>query len=272
MTQRWAVLLAYIGTRFCGWQKQSGSAADGDKSVQEIVETVLGQITQARTLVTASGRTDAEVHARGQVIHFETSGRTWEPHQLLNGMNALMPLDIRALQIQAVTQDFHAQRSATKKQYSFYFLQGPSADPLLQRYSWWIKRPLDVKAMHNAVQALIGEHDFIAFQASGATTKTSVRTILEAEVTREVPNFPYDAEGLFGMVRVRLVGTGFLKQMVRGIAGTLLEIGDGRRPPEDLRKVLESKDRSLVGATAPGRGLWLEKVWYPGLDWTQKIL
>jgi tRNA pseudouridine38-40 synthase len=173
--------------------------------------------------------------------------------------------------VRAVPIEFHAQRSAEKKQYSYYFQQGPCALPHLEPYSWWIRKPLDRPAMQRALDLLKGEHDFIAFQGRGATVKTTVRRILEAEVSWELVRFPQAMElheGVpLGCVRVRLIGTGFLKQMVRGIAGTLLQVGEGRRPPECMTEILASRDRGQVGPTAPGRALWLERVWYPGLEW-----
>jgi tRNA pseudouridine38-40 synthase len=173
------------------------------------------------------------------------------------------------LKVEPVSIEFHAQRSATKKQYSYYFQQGAASLAAYEPYSWWIHRPLDLGAMQEAVTDLLGEKDFVPFQARGAKVSTTVRRILEAEVSwiplpQGMPGAWVQPghNGDFGFVRVRLVGTGFLKQMVRGIAGTLLEIGEGRRPSSSIAEILAKKDRSMVGVTAPGRALWLEQVWY----------
>lgn len=170
------------------------------------------------------------------------------------------------MSVDRVVPEFHAQLSATHKQYSYYFQQGPCALPHLMDTTWWIQRTLDLEAMREALSVLVGEHDFKPFQASGAPEgRSTVRSILEAEITREpMPAFPgHDLNDLgYSVVRVRLVGTGFLKQMVRGIAGTLLQVGEGRRPASDMKVILETLDRVKVGPTAPSKGLTLERVWY----------
>lgn len=268
---KYAMLLSYSGTNYCGWQLQKGSAASGQPSIQETLNHFLGLMTsQPRVSVVGSGRTDSGVHAAGQVAHFILN-REWEVRNLFNGMNSHLPPSIRILAVKRVPIEFHAQRDAQKKQYSFYFQQGPQAMPHLEHFSWWIRRRLDDQAMQQALAALVGEHDFKPFQSSGAEVRTTVRSILEARVTREPVLFPQAMAFAGGvpleMVRVRVVGTGFLKQMVRGIAGTLLQVGEGRRPATCMAEILEKQARNLVGPTAPGRGLWLEKVWYPELTW-----
>jgi tRNA pseudouridine38-40 synthase len=267
---KYAALLSYVGTDYCGWQLQKGSAAEGLPSIQATINAALSRMTTQAARVVGSGRTDSGVHAAGQVAHFVLE-RDWDPTILRKGLNSLLPIDIRVLAVRRVPIEFHAQRSAEKKQYSYYFQQGPCALPHLEPHSWWIRKPLDRAAMQRALDQLRGEHDFVAFQGRGATVKTTVRRILEAEVTWEPVRFPQAmelSEGVpLGLVRVRLIGTGFLKQMVRGIAGTLLQVGEGRRSPECMTEILASRDRGQVGPTAPGRALWLERVWYPGLEW-----
>lgn len=267
---KYAVLLSYEGTGYCGWQKQKGSAANGKPSIQLTLEKALHQMTGEACSIVGSGRTDSGVHAIGQVAHFVLKQKEWNPRILQKGLNSILPIKIRALSVQRVALDFHAQRSALKKQYSFYFQQGSAPLPHLEPYSWWIQKKLDLKAMGESLQYLRGEHDFKPFQASGAKPGPTVRTIVEAEFTFEPIPFPFYAlphlsenTSPFGMVRLRLVGTGFLKQMVRGIAGTLLQIGEGRRSPQCIQEILEQGSRSLVGPTAPARALWLERVWYP---------
>ncbi len=261
---KYAVLFSYKGTNYCGWQRQKGSAADGAPSIQGTIEAALKQMTGEETPVVGSGRTDSGVHAVGQCAHFVLRRKEWDPGILRKGLNSLLPANIQALWVRKVPIEFHAQHSAQKKQYSYYFQQGACALPHLSPFSWWIKKTLDLKAMEEALGHLRGEHDFKPFQASGAPpTRTTVRKILEAEVALEPVRFPLVAPEGVHFVRVRLLGTGFLKQMVRGISGTLLQIGEGRRDPSCIREILESGDRTAVGPTAPGRALWLERVWYP---------
>jgi tRNA pseudouridine38-40 synthase len=267
--KKYAVLFSYVGTDFCGWQKQKGSASDGAPSVQETIEAALKQVTQEELSIVGSGRTDSGVHAVGQVAHFVLKKKEWDTKNLHRGMNSILPTSIRALKVQEVEIDFHAQHSAERKQYSYYFQQGPAAVAHLEPYSWWIHKRLDVQAMQKSLTHLMGEHDFKPFQASGSKPGSTVREILEAEVTREKPGFPGTFPFLgsendeISLVRVRLMGTGFLKQMVRGIAGTLLQVGESRRGPDCTREILKTLDRDEVGPTAPARALWLERVWYP---------
>ncbi len=271
--QKFAARISYLGTRYCGWQKQKGSAAEGAPSIQQTFEEVLQSIVSEPVSVVASGRTDAGVHASGQVVHFILRGRPsrgeWTTEVLRRALNSRLPPSIRVLKVQGVPLDFNAQRSAIKKQYSYYFQQGAAPHAPVEPLSWFIHRSLDREAMAVALRDLLGEHDFLPFQARGAQVRTTVRTILEAELSWVplpvgVPGgwvLPGHA-GEFGFVRIRLVGTGFLKQMVRGIAGTLLEIGEGRRSADSIRHILETQNRSLVGRTAAAQGLWLEQVWY----------
>jgi tRNA pseudouridine38-40 synthase len=261
---RYAALISYAGKRYCGWQRQKGSAAEGGPSIQASIEEALQRMTGEEPSVVGSGRTDSGVHAVGQCAHFTLRKKQWDPDILKRGLNSILKQDIQALRVVPVPMDFHAQRSALKKQYSYYFQQGPCAVPHLEPYSWWIKKKLDLEAMNEALSALRGEHDFKPFQASGAPPgRSTVRSVLEAETVIEPVRFPQPAPEGVHFVRVRLVGTGFLKQMVRGIAGTLLQVGEGRRSSDCIREILESGDRSAVGPTAPGRALWLERVWYP---------
>lgn len=261
---KYAVLLSYAGTRYCGWQRQTGSAADGGPSIQGTIEEALSRMTGEEVTLVGSGRTDSGVHACGQRAHFVLRRKEWDAGILKKGLNALFPRDIQALDVRPVKIEFHAQHSALRKQYSYYFQQGPASLPHLEPFSWWIRKPLDVAAMAESLAHLKGEHDFKPFQASGAPEgRSTVRKILEAEVGIHPVSFPgLPPEGIH-FVRLRLLGTGFLKQMVRGIAGTLLQVGEGRRPPDCMREILETGDRSRVGPTAPGRALWLERVWYP---------
>ncbi|OFZ19661.1 MAG: tRNA pseudouridine(38-40) synthase TruA [Bdellovibrionales bacterium GWB1_55_8] len=269
---KYVAVVSYVGTDFCGWQRQKTPASGGAPSVQATLEQALSKITGEHPSIVGSGRTDSGVHALAQVAHFVLKEKEWSPRVLMQGLNSLLsrpgPVRIQIRSLKGVPIDFHAQRSATKKQYSYYFQQGPCALPHLEPVSWWIRKSLNIPAMQEAVSILIGEHDFKPFQASGARPGPTVRRILEAEVSFESLSFPGrsltpDWSGEVGFVRVRVLGTGFLKQMVRGIAGTLLQVGDGRREASCMQTILDSGRRDLVGPTAPARALWLERVWYP---------
>ncbi len=273
MTWKYAFLVSYVGTSYCGWQKQKPLASGGKESIQGCLERALIQLTHESSAIVASGRTDSGVHALGQVAHFTLRTKEWPVLSLQRGFNSILPASIRVSCVQEVPIDFHAQRSAQKKQYSYYFQQGPSPLPHLEPLSWWIQKKLDFSAMAVALQSLVGEHDFKPFQASGSKPGSTIRKILEAEMSVEPLPFPCVSSPLDHrltpfLIRMRIVGTGFLKQMVRGIAGTLLQIGEGRRPPSCMADILKTRDRLQVGPTAPARALWLEKVWYAQvLDW-----
>jgi tRNA pseudouridine38-40 synthase len=262
---KFAVRVSYLGKNYCGWQKQKENVSVLP-SIQQTLEQILTRMTEEPVRVIGSGRTDAGVHAVGQVFHFKLESEKFSEYIIRRGLNSMLPEDIRVMAVKQVPLDFHAQISATHKQYSYYFQQGPCALPHLMDTTWWIYKTLDLQAMQEGLDILQGEHDFKAFQASGAPEgRSTVRQILEAEIIKEpMPSFPgRDLNELdYFVVRVRLVGTGFLKQMVRGIAGTLLQIGEGRRPASDMRVILETLDRTKVGATAPSKGLTLERVWY----------
>lgn len=261
--QKYAVILSYSGTRFCGWQEQRGPHSGGIPSIQETVQAAVHRMTGEKVSIVGSGRTDSGVHAIGQVAHFILRERDWDSRILFKGLNSLLKPVIQISEVRKVPIEFHAQRSAQKKQYSYFFQQGPCALPHVEPYSWWIRKTLDQDAMREAIGCLVGEHDFKAFQGKGAEVVSTVRRILEADVVYEPLQLPGMGGDRFGFVRVRVMGTGFLKQMVRSIAGTLLEIGEGRRPATDMRHILVSLDRSEIGRTAPSKGLWLERVWYP---------
>jgi|GEM_PF-73627 len=264
--KKYAIQIAYDGTDFCGWQIQRGKGVHANlkPSIQGTLASAIKQMCGADVSVVGSGRTDAGVHASGQVAHVSLETDRYPPGNLLKGLNGILPVSIQIHRLGQVADDFHAQRAALKKQYSFYFHQGPCHVPQLYPYTRWVRRPLDGEKMQEALQYLLGEHDFLPFRAAGAKDTGTVRTLYEAEVTRLAVPPPgcFDPDEQF-LWRVRLVGSGFLKQMVRGIAGTLQQIGEGRRAPSDMRDILQTQDRQKVGPTAPARGLWLDRVWYP---------
>ncbi len=273
---KFAMQLSYDGSNYCGWQIQRGTGVHKNQnpSIEGVIVAAIKELCGEDVVVVSSGRTDAGVHASGQVAHFTLNTYINSEENLLRGLNQILPASIQIHQLGQVPQNFSA-RCSIQKQYSYYFQQGPCNIPHLKNYTMWNRRSLNGLKMNQAVKQLIGKHDFIAFCSSKAKVSTTVRQIYEAEVTREEITHPglYHFETQF-LWRLRLVGSGFLKKMVRGIAGTLKQIGEERRPPEDLLKILESRSRSQVGRTAPSSGLWLDRVWYPsqeGIEFLHQI-
>jgi tRNA pseudouridine38-40 synthase len=244
--RRIKLLLEYEGTRYSGWQLQTNHV-----SIQGVLEDKLHKITKKKTRVIGSGRTDAGVHAEGQVAHFQTSS-SMKLMEILKALNSLLPADIVVKKVEEAKPDFHAQISATRKTYRYTILNRDYPSALQGRVAHYIATPvLNVPAMRKAARCLLGKHDFKSFQSSGCTAKTTVREIHRLSVVKE---------GDF--IRITVDGSGFLKYMVRIIVGTLIEIGWGKWPPEKMQEILKSKNRLLAGPTAPSRGLCLVKVVY----------
>jgi tRNA pseudouridine38-40 synthase len=240
------LVIEYDGTRYVGWQVQPNGP-----SIQAEVERALETLHKAPRKVTAAGRTDAGVHALGQVCSF------WEAEPLplkayLQGMNALLPEDVAVRAASLEPQGFDARRSASGKRYRYRIENGPSRRPLTRQQAWQQFRPLDAPAMRAAAAALVGRHDFACFQASDCACAHAVREITRCEVAGEAG----------GRIDVVLEATAFVKHMVRNITGTLVEVGLGRRSPGDMAALLASRDRRLAGPTAPPQGLSLEEVFY----------
>ncbi|MBW1991827.1 MAG: tRNA pseudouridine(38-40) synthase TruA [Deltaproteobacteria bacterium] len=238
--------LEYNGTRYHGWQRQKNAP-----TIQAAVEEALARLTGETIRVIGSGRTDAGVHARAQVANFHT----FSPLPLSafqNGLNSLLPLDIAVLKVQEADRDFHARKSARAKTYEYRILNRPVRSPLQMGQSWWISRPLDFKAMQAAAQALLGEHNFAAFQASGSGIKNPVRLVTRAGWSQA----PGD------LLIFTITATGFLRGMVRSLVGTMVEIGRGKQPPGELAELLRTGERRRAGPTAPPQGLFLVEVLY----------
>lgn len=241
--------IAYRGTEFCGWQIQ-----DNQPSIQQALETAFETVTGETPRITGSGRTDAGVHALGQVASLQTNSNM-ECFRLVRALNATTPDDIAILDIEEVSPDFHAIRDALRKRYRYQILHGRIRDPLSRDQCWFVPTILDVGTMREACQRLLGEHDFICFQAAGAATKTTVRTIYEAE-------FEVVESGGFEKLVFQVQGNGFLYNMVRNIVGTLVEIGKGKQNPDWITELIQMGDRNLAGETAPAKGLFLVNVDY----------
>lgn len=238
--------LAYEGTRYAGWQLQSGQ-----RTVQGELERVLGRIMGAPVRVQGSGRTDAGVHALGQVAHFDIPHDKTIPW--LRAMNAHLPDDIRVLDAAPVVGDFHARFGARGKTYAYsLWLDRDRVLPQRRRYVWPCG-PINLEQMDQAAAHLVGEHDFSAFQNTGTDVGSTVREV--TAITRE-PG-PHSEEVVW-----RFTATGFLKQMVRNMMGCLVEVGRGKLAPEAVSDLLDRRDRTRAPASAPARGLTLERVEY----------
>lgn len=238
-------VIAYDGTGYCGWQMQAG-----DRTVQGVVEDALSAILKHPVRVTASGRTDAGVHALGQVINF-TTGTGIPVQGMLRGLNSILPDDVAVLSACEAAMDFHARFHARSKTYAYVMDTTPVRNPFVQRYALHVGGPLDVEAMRAAAHSLEGEHDFASFQAAGSEVRTTVRTLYISEVIMKEDK-----------VYLWMQGSGFLRHMVRNIAGTLLLVGRRRLDPADMHGIMALRDRSRAGPTAPPQGLYLVGVAY----------
>ncbi|MGZ6142289.1 MAG: tRNA pseudouridine(38-40) synthase TruA [Myxococcales bacterium] len=240
--------LEYDGAGFVGWQVQPNG-----RSVQEVVEKGIAALCGAPVRVTAAGRTDAGVHARGQVVSV-AAPRRLPSKAWTAGLNALLPADVACVRAEEAPDGFDARRWARGKRYIYSILQTPVRSPLRRGRVWEIRRPLDLAAMREAAPALLGAHDFSALRAADCPARTTVREI------RRLENAAAGA-----LVTVTVEATAFLKHMVRNLVGTLVEVAHGRRAPDSLAALLEARDRARAGPTAPPHGLVLDEVFYlPG--------
>ena len=246
------ITLAYDGTRFVGWQRQ----AEGD-SIQGLVEDALAQFEGAPVAVHGAGRTDAGVHALGQVASASVSF-THSVDTVVRALNARLPADIRVLDVAEAAADFHARFSATSKTYRYQLRAGCIGDPFTRAFTWQMPDSLDVDAMHTAAGLLVGRHDFAAFQSAGTDTNSTVRTIARSELSHSRTDPP----GPRSLIVYEVTGDGFLRHMVRAIVGTLVEIGRGWRSVESMTQLLSGGTRAQAGATAPPHGLFLVRVDY----------
>jgi tRNA pseudouridine38-40 synthase len=240
------LLLEYDGTRYHGWQRQPDAV-----TIQEVLEAAVARLTGEAVALIGSGRTDAGVHALGQVANFRT-GSAIPLKAFHQGLNSILPRDIVVLAAAAAPPEFHARKSARAKTYEYRILNRPNRSPLHHHYAWWLAPRLDLAAMTAAAAALPGEHDFTAFRASGSDNKNPVRRVLAAEW----------CEGPGGWLTFTITATGFLRGMVRSLVGTMSEVGRGKAPPRVLEELLASGARHLAGPTAPAQGLYLVEVFY----------
>jgi tRNA pseudouridine38-40 synthase len=244
---RYRFTLEYDGTDFEGWQRQ----APGHRTVQGAFEDGLARVTGAFVPVVGAGRTDAGVHAEGQVASADVTTRL-SVGELWRALNAVLPPDLAVVGLEAVGGAFHARKDASSKLYRYRIWNGPQRSPLRERRASAVSGALDLAGMAEASAHLVGCHDFSSFQAAGSSTRSPVRTLFRIDVGGRTG----------GEVDLELEGSGFLRHMVRNVVGTLLEVGQGRRAPGALREVLAARDRAAAGPTAPARGLTLVWVRY----------
>ena len=246
---KFKLTLAYDGTAYHGWQSQRSG-----RGVADQVEASLARLFASAPRLTSSSRTDTGVHARGLVAHFEVprDEARIPARQLALAINAGLPDDVRVLAAASAPAAFHARFDATAKQYRYSIWNHPAMDPLLRHRAWHVPRPLDLAAMKSAAALFVGRHDFRSFTAKRAgVLGDATRTLTRCEVTRRGCE-----------IIVLIEGGGFLYKMCRGIAGTLVQVGEGRHPPERVAEMLARHDRRAAGINAPAHGLVLWRVSY----------
>lgn len=248
------LVLAYDGTDFHGWQRQPHAL-----TFQEVLETAVTRITGDKTKLSASGRTDAGVHAARQVANFKTACPI-PCRNLIKALNDILPASVRVRNAEEVAPSFHARYSAISKTYRYRILQGAICPPFLARYVYHHPYRLDFEAMAQAAKLLDGEHDFTSFAGTDPADKCSKKR--EGENVRRVFHSRIAVREKLPLIVYEIRGSGFLYHMVRNIVGTLLEVGNGKLTSEDIPAILEARDRSRAGPTAPASGLWLVKVDY----------
>ncbi|MCQ6276417.1 tRNA pseudouridine(38-40) synthase TruA [Bacillus sp. V3B] len=244
--QRYKCTISYDGTLFSGYQVQPNK-----RTVQSEIEEALKKLHKGSPIhITASGRTDAGVHAKGQVIHFDSPLLITE-ERWVKALQAVLPEDIVALKVEKKDSTFHARYQTTGKEYRYFVRKSKVKDPFTRHYQFQYGYPLDVEQMRKAANLLVGTHDFTSFCSARTGVKDRVRTLRVIDIVEE------DDKLIF-----RFVGDGFLYNMVRILVGTLLEVGCGLRKPEDMLTIIAQEDRQKAGKTAEAQGLYLWEVFY----------
>jgi tRNA pseudouridine38-40 synthase len=240
------LVIEYDGTDYLGWQVQPRGL-----TVQGVIEEKLSLLTRETIHLIGAGRTDSGTHAYGQVAHFKTKSRM-EVHSIQKALNSLLPPDIVIQKAEEAGEEFHARKNARSKVYEYRILNRDPRPALFRGYAWHIGQKLDLEEMKKAARYLVGEHDFSSFRSVGTPTLTAVRRVERIDWRR----------GQSGLIQFEIEASGFLKQMVRAIVGTLVEVGKGRIRSEEFLTILESRDRKRAGPTAPAHGLFLREVKY----------
>lgn len=245
---RYKLTLEYDGTNTLGWQRQ----LDGP-SIQEYMEKVLEILSGTHSEVAAAGRTDAGVHAIAQVAHidFDTNMETWKIREAFNANLRQLEAPVSVLDVEAVSDDFHARFSARGRGYIYKILNRRSPSVLQANRVWWVPVELDIEAMRKGAEYLLGNHDFSSFRAAACQAKSPIKTLDKLDIEKIGDEIIFTVEA-----------KSFLHHQVRNMVGTLKMVGDGKLKPDDIKTILEAKDRSKAGATAPACGLYLNKVVY----------
>lgn len=245
---RYKLTIEYDGTSLLGWQRQ----LDGP-SVQQYLEEILAKLNGFHREIVSAGRTDAGVHALGQVAHIdlEREMEPWKIREAFNGNLQAAEVPVSVLDVEAVDDNFNARFSAKKRAYIYRILNRRAPSPLLRNRVWWVPRPLDIELMRQGAKYLLGHHDFSSFRAAACQAKSPVKTLDKLDISRQGKEVIFNVEA-----------RSFLHHQVRNFVGTLKLVGEGRLTPEDVKHILEAKDRSAAGPTAPASGLYLAKVEY----------
>jgi len=246
MTRNIKMILEYDGTRYHGWQRQANGL-----TVQEVLEEGISTITQEDIRVIGSGRTDAGVHALGQVAHFRTNSNI-HTRGLLQGINSLLPWDIVVKELAETDASFHARYDVKSKIYLYQIYLGTVRPALCRQYAWFIHDTLDLERMKEAAQLLLGTSNFASFCAANCDIRNHVRTVMAVDMAMDNS----------GMAKFFIEADGFLKYMVRNIVGTLVDVGRGKLSGAELMNIVEARDRRRAGHTAPAHGLFLKEVKY----------
>ena len=245
------MLVSYDGTEYCGWQKQKHGPL---KSVAHVIEDAIAKIFNRKIPLFGSGRTDAGVHAMGQNCHFEVDRDEKNFNMdVAWSLKSQLPESITIRKVWIAPQDFHATLSATHKTYKYLIYNNNRRNPFICRFAAWIRKPLDIDHLNQSTQAIIGEHDFKSFQSVGTQVHHTTRRVMSAKWERKNDK----------VIQFTITGSGFLKQMVRNIVGTMLMLEQKGLPPEEMKKILAALDRKIAGPPAPPEGLFLWKVYYP---------
>lgn len=247
MIYRYKIILEYIGLGYCGWQKQVNQL-----SLQKVIEDAIFILTKEVVTVVVAGRTDAGVNAYAQVAHFDLNDKDYNPRRLMQSINFFSrPHTIGVISVEKVNLNFHARFSAKSRHYVYKIFNRSSINIINNSFMYWVKYDLDVEKMQNAVNFLLGKHDFTSFRASQCQSNSPIRTVDTIKVLRQGHN-----------IEIQISALSFLHHMVRNIVGSVILVGSGRWKPSKIYDVLLAKDRRAAGPTAPAYGLYLSKVEY----------
>ena len=244
--QNYKLIIQYDGTRYNGWQRQGNT----ENTIQGKLNEIIGRYLGEEIDIAGSGRTDAGVHALGQVANFKTS-KCPDRERFVKDINSYLPHDIRIIKAESVDERFHARLSAVSKTYEYVIDNATVSDVFARKYSYRMEEPLDVEAMRRATAFLTGTHDYLSFCGNRKFKKSSVRTVTDISITK-----------VDGKIRIAFTGNGFLQNMVRIMAGTLIEVGLGKRDADSMPEIINARSREAAGRMAPPEGLFLKEVVY----------